>query len=83
MRKLMQKATVKQTDMALEMKNEVLKFQHQLARLISLLYASALQQVSTMEIKEFELIELQGFESDAMPSTFWRTRGRYAQTSRS
>lgn len=41
-------------------------FQHRLARLMSLLYSSALQQVTTMEDARFELIELEGFDVESI-----------------
>merc|ERR1719199_28035 len=49
-----------------EKAQEVLKFQHQLARLISLLFASGLCQVSTMDRKELELIALDGFDEESL-----------------
>lgn len=49
---------------------EILHFQHQLARLMSLLYGSALQQVTTMDRPIFELIDLDGFEEESL--RFWQ-----------
>jgi predicted membrane chloride channel (bestrophin family) len=54
------------TNVAPDRRMEVLKFQHQLARMISMLYASALQQVGTMNKKEFELIDIQGFDPQSV-----------------
>jgi predicted membrane chloride channel (bestrophin family) len=54
------------TNSAADKRLEVLKFQHQLARMISMLYASALQQVGTMPKKEFELIDMQGFDPQSV-----------------
>jgi len=45
-----------------DMATDVLKFQHQLARLISLLYGVAIQQVSTAESKVMEIIDIEGFQ---------------------
>mmetsp|Transcript_104384 Transcript_104384/g.207301 ORF Transcript_104384/g.207301 Transcript_104384/m.207301 type:complete len:547 (-) Transcript_104384:142-1782(-) len=45
---------------------EVLAFQHRLARLCSLLYCTAIQQVSTMKEKNYELIDLEDFDSESM-----------------
>jgi len=45
---------------------EVLKFQHQLVRLVSLLYVSALQQVCTMDDKRFEVIDITGFQIESL-----------------
>lgn len=45
---------------------EVHKFRHRLARLMSLLYSSALQQVTTTEGAVFELIDLEGFDIESM-----------------
>lgn len=45
---------------------EVFVFQQRMARLTSLLYSSALQQVTTMDHPKFELIELEGFDMDSM-----------------
>merc|ERR1719262_485338 len=47
-------------------RQEVKKFQHQLVRLVSLLYASALHQVCTMEDKCFYLIDITGFEQESL-----------------
>jgi hypothetical protein len=45
-----------------EKKAEVTAFCHKLVRLFSLLYAAALEQVSTMDLAVFEIIELDGFQ---------------------
>jgi len=45
---------------------EVLAFQHRLARLFSLLYFTAIQQVSTMKEQNYELIDIEDFDSDSM-----------------
>jgi len=45
---------------------DVLVFQHRLVRLVSLLYASALEQVTTMESADFELLDLDGFGVDSL-----------------
>lgn len=42
----------------------VLNFQHRLLRLVSLLYASALEQVTTIHKPHLEVFELDGFELD-------------------
>jgi len=47
-------------------REEVLAFQHKLARLCSLLYCTAIQQVSTMEDKNYELIDVSDFDGDSM-----------------
>eukprot|EP00747_Dinoflagellata_sp_TGD_P014676 gnl/TRDRNA2_/TRDRNA2_123634_c2_seq1.p1 gnl/TRDRNA2_/TRDRNA2_123634_c2~~gnl/TRDRNA2_/TRDRNA2_123634_c2_seq1.p1 ORF type:complete len:301 (-),score=26.89 gnl/TRDRNA2_/TRDRNA2_123634_c2_seq1:19-921(-) len=47
-------------------KTEVCKFQHILVRLMSLLYRSALHQVCTIPHKNFELIEIDGFDLASM-----------------
>ncbi|CAJ1404270.1 unnamed protein product [Effrenium voratum] len=44
----------------------VVHFQHQLVRLYSLLYGCALQQVATMDDKNFELFILEGFEEGSL-----------------
>jgi putative membrane protein len=49
-----------------EVQFRVRKFQHQLVRLISLLYGSALQQVAQLKENVFELIEVEGFEREHM-----------------
>eukprot|EP00747_Dinoflagellata_sp_TGD_P150795 gnl/TRDRNA2_/TRDRNA2_177151_c5_seq3.p1 gnl/TRDRNA2_/TRDRNA2_177151_c5~~gnl/TRDRNA2_/TRDRNA2_177151_c5_seq3.p1 ORF type:complete len:529 (-),score=65.76 gnl/TRDRNA2_/TRDRNA2_177151_c5_seq3:179-1558(-) len=49
-----------------EKSEEVLKFQHQLARLVSLLYCSALHQVSTMDDKDFETLDVDGFSRESL-----------------
>lgn len=41
---------------------EVYRFQHYLVRLVSLLYANALKQVSAMKDNSFELFTLEGFD---------------------
>lgn len=43
---------------------EVKQFQHRLVRLVSLLYAAALEQVTTVHKPHLEVIELDGFELD-------------------
>jgi predicted membrane chloride channel (bestrophin family) len=48
-----------------EMKDEVLKFQHRLARLMSLLYANALEQLSP-DGSPLELIDLEGFDKESL-----------------
>lgn len=45
---------------------EVAAFQHRLARLCSLLYCTAIQQVSTMEHKNYELIDIKDFDGESM-----------------
>eukprot|EP00928_Gymnodinium_smaydae_P043293 TRINITY_DN29039_c0_g3_i1.p1 TRINITY_DN29039_c0_g3~~TRINITY_DN29039_c0_g3_i1.p1 ORF type:complete len:530 (+),score=52.94 TRINITY_DN29039_c0_g3_i1:67-1590(+) len=45
-----------------EQRREVEAFQHQVVRLFSLLYGSALRQVSTMDDKTFEFMNLDGFD---------------------
>eukprot|EP00928_Gymnodinium_smaydae_P033637 TRINITY_DN24035_c0_g2_i3.p1 TRINITY_DN24035_c0_g2~~TRINITY_DN24035_c0_g2_i3.p1 ORF type:complete len:531 (-),score=79.35 TRINITY_DN24035_c0_g2_i3:118-1710(-) len=47
-----------------ESREDVQRFQHQVVRLFSLLYGSALRQVSTMDDKSFEFINLDGFDPD-------------------
>jgi len=47
-------------------KDEVLAFQHRLARLCSLLYCTAIQQVSTMKEKNYELFDLEDFDRESM-----------------
>eukprot|EP00930_Biecheleria_cincta_P084158 TRINITY_DN7364_c0_g2_i1.p1 TRINITY_DN7364_c0_g2~~TRINITY_DN7364_c0_g2_i1.p1 ORF type:complete len:550 (-),score=113.93 TRINITY_DN7364_c0_g2_i1:146-1795(-) len=49
-----------------EIREEVERFQHQLARMMSLLYSNALKQVSAMEDNSFELIDIQGFDLDSL-----------------
>lgn len=49
-----------------EKKHSVLKFQHQTVRLFSLLYGSALRQVSTMSDNELEFIDIEGFEAESI-----------------
>mmetsp|Transcript_135060 Transcript_135060/g.269522 ORF Transcript_135060/g.269522 Transcript_135060/m.269522 type:complete len:586 (-) Transcript_135060:65-1822(-) len=49
-----------------EKSEEVLVFQHRLARLCSLLYFTAIQQVSTMKEKNYELLDLDDFDKDSM-----------------
>eukprot|EP00928_Gymnodinium_smaydae_P034240 TRINITY_DN24317_c0_g1_i1.p1 TRINITY_DN24317_c0_g1~~TRINITY_DN24317_c0_g1_i1.p1 ORF type:complete len:536 (-),score=84.12 TRINITY_DN24317_c0_g1_i1:292-1899(-) len=49
-----------------EKRYEVERFQHQVVRLFSLLYGSALGQVSTMKDKSFEFIDMDGFDPDHM-----------------
>lgn len=45
-----------------EKRAEVVQFQHRLVRLVSLLYASALEQVTTIHDPHLEVIALEGFE---------------------
>eukprot|EP00931_Biecheleriopsis_adriatica_P000668 TRINITY_DN10075_c1_g3_i1.p1 TRINITY_DN10075_c1_g3~~TRINITY_DN10075_c1_g3_i1.p1 ORF type:complete len:537 (+),score=79.20 TRINITY_DN10075_c1_g3_i1:77-1687(+) len=45
---------------------QVQEFQHALASMVSLLYANALGQVSQMEDEHFELINIEGFDADAI-----------------
>jgi len=45
---------------------DVLAFQHQLCRLCSLLYCTALQQVSTMKDKNFEVFDIEDFDGETM-----------------
>jgi len=45
---------------------DVIRFQHKLARLFSLLYSAALSQVSTLKTKDFELIDIDDFEKESM-----------------
>jgi len=49
-----------------EKHEEVIAFQHRLARLFSLLYYTAIQQVSTMKEQNYELFDLEEFEGDSM-----------------
>eukprot|EP00927_Polykrikos_kofoidii_P062015 TRINITY_DN56840_c0_g1_i1.p1 TRINITY_DN56840_c0_g1~~TRINITY_DN56840_c0_g1_i1.p1 ORF type:complete len:657 (-),score=119.95 TRINITY_DN56840_c0_g1_i1:109-2079(-) len=49
-----------------EKKGQVLEFEHQLVRLFSLLYGCALQQVSTLSEKNFELIHLDGMHTESI-----------------
>eukprot|EP00441_Pelagodinium_beii_P039606 CAMPEP_0197640054 /NCGR_PEP_ID=MMETSP1338-20131121/14475_1 /TAXON_ID=43686 ORGANISM="Pelagodinium beii, Strain RCC1491" /NCGR_SAMPLE_ID=MMETSP1338 /ASSEMBLY_ACC=CAM_ASM_000754 /LENGTH=470 /DNA_ID=CAMNT_0043212859 /DNA_START=95 /DNA_END=1508 /DNA_ORIENTATION=+ len=49
-----------------KIREEVEHFQKYLACMISLLYASALKQVSAMEDTKFELIGIEGFDMDSM-----------------
>jgi len=53
-------------NMAPDKQEEVLAFQHRLARLCSLLYFTAIQQVSTTKIKNYELIDMQDFDPKSM-----------------
>lgn len=45
---------------------EVAKFQHQLARLMSMLYGAGLAQVSSLSEKNFEVLDLEDFDDDSM-----------------
>lgn len=45
---------------------EVLRFQHLLIRLMCLLYANALKQVSAMDANNFELIDIKGLDTDSL-----------------
>jgi len=47
-------------------KLDVLKFQNQLARLMSMLYGAGLSQVCSLEQKHFEVIDLEDFDIDAL-----------------
>lgn len=47
-------------------KVEVFAFQHKLVRLFSLLYASALEQVTTIDDAVLEIVELEGFELESL-----------------
>jgi len=49
-----------------EKTDEVAKFQHRLVRLLSLLFASALEQVTTMQCPDFELLDLDGFDLESL-----------------
>jgi len=49
-----------------ERQHEVLEFQHRLVRLVSLLYCAAIQQVSTMENKNYEIIDIRDFNHDSL-----------------
>mmetsp|Transcript_135731 Transcript_135731/g.378145 ORF Transcript_135731/g.378145 Transcript_135731/m.378145 type:complete len:537 (-) Transcript_135731:79-1689(-) len=49
-----------------EKEEEVKQFQNQLVRLISLLHSFALMAVSTMKSKRFDLIDLRGFDKEAL-----------------
>jgi len=49
-----------------EKQADVEKFQHQLVRLVSLMYSCALRKVSTVEDKSFELIDLDGLDPDGL-----------------
>ena len=49
-----------------EKQAEVTAFYHKLVRLFSLLYAAALEQVTTMDMSVFEIVELDGFDEDAL-----------------
>jgi predicted membrane chloride channel (bestrophin family) len=51
---------------AQEKQKDVHKFQRQLVRLYSLLYGCALEQVSSMQVNSFELINLNGFDEDSL-----------------
>eukprot|EP00929_Paragymnodinium_shiwhaense_P036038 TRINITY_DN19363_c0_g1_i1.p1 TRINITY_DN19363_c0_g1~~TRINITY_DN19363_c0_g1_i1.p1 ORF type:complete len:627 (+),score=121.55 TRINITY_DN19363_c0_g1_i1:129-2009(+) len=46
--------------------DQVRVFKHQLVRLVSLLYASAIQQVADMDTKQFELIDISGFSRESI-----------------
>eukprot|EP00747_Dinoflagellata_sp_TGD_P150775 gnl/TRDRNA2_/TRDRNA2_177151_c10_seq1.p1 gnl/TRDRNA2_/TRDRNA2_177151_c10~~gnl/TRDRNA2_/TRDRNA2_177151_c10_seq1.p1 ORF type:complete len:624 (-),score=107.99 gnl/TRDRNA2_/TRDRNA2_177151_c10_seq1:504-2375(-) len=46
--------------------DDVLKFEHTLARLTSLLHASALYQISTMDDKAFELFDMDAFDGHSL-----------------
>lgn len=54
------------TNVSKDKEAEARAFQHQLIRLFSLLYGCALQQVTTLEEKKFELIELDGLAVDSL-----------------
>jgi len=45
---------------------EVAKFQHQLARLMSMLYGAGLAQVSSLSEKNFEVLDLEDFDDDSL-----------------
>jgi len=45
---------------------EVMKFQHRLARLFSMLYGAGLAQVSSLDRKEFEVIDLEDFDIESL-----------------
>jgi predicted membrane chloride channel (bestrophin family) len=47
-------------------KGEVMKFNHRLARLLSMLHGASLAQVSSMDTKEFEVIDLEDFLDPAL-----------------
>lgn len=47
-------------------KHEVMKFQHQLARLFSMLYGAGLAQVCSLDKKQFEVIDLEDFDLSAL-----------------
>jgi len=49
-----------------EKRKEVVRYQQQLVRAYSLLYACALTQVSQMELNTFELINLDGFDKNSL-----------------
>lgn len=53
-------------NMAPGKKTDVQAFQHRLARLFSLLYCTAIQQVSTMKVKNYELIDIHDFDAQSM-----------------
>jgi len=46
--------------------SEVTEFQHRLVRLVSLLNCAAIQQVSTMEDKNYELIDIEEFNHESL-----------------
>merc|ERR1719235_3118694 len=54
------------TNPAAEKQTEVNIFQQKLIRLFSLLYAAALEQVTTVDDPAFEIIELEGFEIESL-----------------
>jgi len=45
-----------------ELQDDVRRFQHQMVRLFSILHGCALQQVSTLQEKRFEVLSLDGFD---------------------
>lgn len=47
---------------------EVIEFHHLLARLMSLLFCCALQQVSPMKDRPFEILDTQGIELESLLS---------------
>jgi len=49
-----------------EKKMEVQKFNHQLARMVSMLHGASLAQVCSMNVKQFEVLDLEDFDVDSL-----------------
>lgn len=49
-----------------EKKHDVSKFQHELARLVSMLYGAGLAQVCSLDKKTFEVIDLEDFDIESL-----------------